>query len=614
MEAAMTKCMKIKGQKWIAPLAIGVLLCGVLLPAQGAFDWRKMLGVKTKPQRVWTPKRGPVFDWKKLAYTPLEARVLKTELKDGIVTKSVTFHSEMDGKKRVDIFAYFSYPVGAKGIPAFVWIEGGLAQAKPYRTQFGARRGYATIAIDFPQPGYRSTGDYPINLGMYVGENPRQAPIYHGAVALLKAVTFLEAQPQVDKERIGMAGSSWGGFYTTLMTGIDPRIKASACLFGTGNLQMGNMWWDAYGRSAQFKPILREHWRKTLDPAWRLPRCKTPIAWFTATNDWFFWMPSMMRTYEMAGGPKSLTLVPNWDHALPGEIVDQAFCWLEAHLKGKPGLLKVTPLNIEERDGALWAKWKYDGPRRAKSADVIVSWGEGGNWNARVWQTVKANFKAGECQIKLPPAKGLFYISGSVTDTLGYRVSTPLRRINPQIFGGRLQTVSDEKLDPVLATDGCAEWGRFEWNDCHYLRRHSWWKNRNLHKSLTRDAFSGQKALILESGNTRLPLLRFTQGYKHRLTFWAKADAPTSIAVRLNAAFAGRRSDVLQWLPVGVQWTKIEVDVMPHEDLFHRYNASIFVPENTLIKVDEFSFRPVSSGVMRGKVTARPETRAWQLQ
>ena len=32
----------------------------------------------------------------------------------------------------------------------------------------------------------------------------------------------------------------------------------------------------------------RDHWRKTLDPAWRLPTKKTPIAWFTGTNDRFY--------------------------------------------------------------------------------------------------------------------------------------------------------------------------------------------------------------------------------------------------------------------------------------------------------------------------------------
>lgn len=578
--------------------ALIILASAAVFPARGEWNWKQVLGLKTtkpKPPRVWTPKRGPVFSWKALSSTPLNARELGSETKDGIVTKEVMFHSEMDGKKSVEIFAYFSYPEGKKNLPAFVWIEGGLAQAKPMRTIFGAKRGYATLAIDFPLPGYRSTGDYPINLGMFIDENPRQAPIYHGAVALLKAVSFLEAQPQVDKEKIGMAGGSWGGFFTTLMTGIDPRIKAAACLYGSGNLQMGNMWWDAYGRSERFPPIVREHWRTTLDPAFRLPKSKTPIAWFTGTNDWFFWMPAVMKTYEMTGGPKSLTLLPNWDHAVSGEIQEQPFIWLDQHLKGKPGLLEVSPLKIEAKNGEIWASWDYSGPRRARRADVIVSWGEAGNWHTRSWQTLKAKIRKKRCVLRLPEGDGKpFFLAGSVTDKMGLRVSTPLVRVNPTLVSvALLPIVNQPAANAVLATDGCSEWGDFEWSDCVYLRRHKWWTEGRLHDALSSDAFEGQKSIVFSGGTTRLPMLHFTEGYRHKLQFWAKSETETTIGVRFNAGFCGESKDVVRWAKVGLKWTKIEMEVSPHEDLFHRYNASLILPLEAQIKADEFSFRPV---------------------
>ena len=131
---------------------------------------------------------------------------------------------------------------------------GRVGPGQPGATEPGAKRGYAALCIDFPQPGYRSTGGYPINSGLELGADPRQAPIYHGAVALLKAVSYLESRAEVDKDRIGMAGSSWGGFFTTLMVGIDPRLKVGACLYGTGNLQLGNAWWDGAAEMAANPP------------------------------------------------------------------------------------------------------------------------------------------------------------------------------------------------------------------------------------------------------------------------------------------------------------------------------------------------------------------------
>src|SRR5205085_12561425 len=118
----------------------------------------------------------------------------------------------------------------------------------PYWTEPWAKRGYAVLCIDFPNTGYRSTGNYSINTGLHLPTDPKQAPIYHGAVALLKAVSYLETRPEVDRDRIGMGGSSWGGFFTTLMVGVDPRLKVGTCLYGTGNLQLGNAWWDGQSR------------------------------------------------------------------------------------------------------------------------------------------------------------------------------------------------------------------------------------------------------------------------------------------------------------------------------------------------------------------------------
>jgi hypothetical protein len=139
------------------------------------FQGRRAAAPRVSTTKEWTPRRGPVFDFKALTSTPLNARVLKRSVEDGIVTEEVMFHSETDGRRKIDIFAYFLYPRGARKLPAFVWIEGGLAPARTFRTVFGARRGYATLAIDFPQPGYRSTGNYPINRMMTVDENP--APV-----------------------------------------------------------------------------------------------------------------------------------------------------------------------------------------------------------------------------------------------------------------------------------------------------------------------------------------------------------------------------------------------------------------------------------------------------
>lgn len=513
-------------------------------------------------------ERETIFDYEALIATPLQPRTLKKRETNGIVTEEVMFHSERDGAHDVDIFAYFSYPskpikAGQK-LPAFVWNQGGLSRASALRTEMGARRGYATLCIDFPQPGYRSTGRYAINSGIESKDDPRQAPIYHGAVALLKAVSYLQARPEVDSNRIGMAGSSWGGFYTTLMVGLDPRIKAGACMYGAGNMQMGNMWWDA-PKTDRDEPAVtpqstlhqdaafRERWRVTLDPALRLPRRATPIAWFTGTNDWFYWMPGVMQTHTMATGARHLTLVPNWDHIMPASLVEQTFTWLDVHLKNKPAFSQVTPLQIIKRGDKLVARWTWSGPRRAIKSDLILSGGEG-NWHSRFWKTMPSTLNGPSCEAILPSSKLPFYISGAIVDKDKFRYSTPLVKVDPAAWG---IDVSKSKL-MVPDYNGCAMWGSFEKTQVNYLKQH-----RLPVPPLSRVAKDGKRSAILRAGKLTLPYILFTPGVPHRFSCYLRSNKTTKIALKIYGKFEGGEQGVQQSFAIKRKWTKVTLEFTP---------------------------------------------------
>jgi dienelactone hydrolase len=525
--------------------------------------------------------RDPVFDVPALSATPLDARTLKTAVKDGIVTEEVRFHAEMDGDQRVDIFAFFSYPQGARRLPAFIWNQGGLAQASTYWTEFGARRGYATLCIDFPLPGYRSTGGYPINSGLELGDDPRKAPIYHGAVALLKAVSYLESRPEVDRDRIGMAGSSWGGFYTTLMVGLDPRLKVGSCMFGCGSLQLGNSWWDGSGRNPRRDDAFRERWRTTLDPAWRLGSRATPIAWFTGTNDSFYWLPAVMRSHELAAGPKHLSLLPNWNHALTPQLDEQVFAWLDVHLKGAAGFLAVTPLEIVRDNGRTLARWSFRGPRKARTAELHLSHGAAGNWHGRYWTTIRAIVKDQRCEVVLPASSLPYHLTGTIIDHEGFRYSTPLLLVDVAKAG-----LHDPRATPDY--DGCAEWGGFEEAQVNgYLKLHGL-----PVPPLSRDAREGQQSALLKPGATTLPPILCTTELPHRLRLFARAEKPTEMTLRLSGR--GDGAPIMKdWsIKVGTEWMQVELDYVPPRALALTLQAVVTVPAGGSVQLDAVCFEP----------------------
>lgn len=525
------------------------------------------------------PPIDPIFDVAALTSTPLEPRVLKRVEQNGLVTEEVQFHSETDQGKEVEIFAYFSYPSGAEKLPAYIWNPGGLGQASPGYTQAGAAHGYATLCIDFPQPGYRSTGGYPINAGLILTEDLHQAPIYHGAVALLKAVSFLESRAEVDPARIGMAGSSWGGFFTTLMIGVDSRLKAGACLYGTGNLQLGNAWWDGASQNGRESPgpEYRRRWQETLDPAWRLSACKTPLAWFTGTNDKFYFLSSIMRTHDMLAGPRHLTLLPNWDHAMPAALHDEAiFGWLDQHLQGKPPRLAVSDLAIGVEEGQPRARWKLAGD--ATSAEAIVSFGEEGNWSTRYWHTLPARIDGATCQVELPVHGEACYVSGCAVDSSGWRASTPMVQLRAEELG--LHAVS-----PIPDYDGCVEWGGFEEEHVAYVLRHDRSGQTRFVPQVSSDAWRGRQSAILNAPTTVLAPILYTPNLPHRFRCHLKAAMQVEVSISLGSE---RKS-----FSIGNEWTEVELDFTPPHSLAGGFRAAIDVPEGATVLIDEVSFHPV---------------------
>jgi len=544
----------------------------------------------------------PVFDVETLASTPLNAKVLKKTQANGIVTEEVMFHSEMDGEKSIDIFALFSYKAGAKNLPAYVWNQGGLAQATDDWTVAGAGHGYAVLCIDFPMPKYRSTGNWNIVAGLELPDDPRDAPIYHGAVALLKAVSYLETRPEVDKNRIGMAGMSWGGFYSALMAGIDPRIKAATCMYGSGGMHLGNIWWDGNNQSEHRDAEFRERWRTSLDPAARLAQRKVPIAWFTGTNDWFYWMPAVMHTYARAAGPKHLSVIPNWDHALPGNLVKQMFTWLDVHLKGEKPFNTVGPIRVFYKNGGLIAQWSFKGPRPVQSAQLILSYGEAGlpidpatkrtrpgtPWNSRCWITLPAKIEKNTCSVALPDAAMAYYIGGAVWDQELFQYSTPLARIVPTALGLKGKA-------SLLPYNGAASWGSFEPNQLAYIGEHL-----GGIPEVDGGAHGGQYCAVLGDGRMMLPTLFFTSGVAHEFTAYLRANKSCTITAGLEERADGKTPKTVQKsFKIGEAWTPVRLRHTPAAGLAVRLEPVLNIPKGIVLRLDDVQFRPVAAATQK---------------
>jgi dienelactone hydrolase len=116
--------------------------------------------------------------------------------------------------------AWFHLPPGHNGgrIPAVIAVPGMDSYKEILVAMYGDRflsRGMAVLAIDGP-------GQYEAPM---VG-------VYYSTERWMKVgkpiVDWLAARPEIDGERIGVSGTSFGTFFGTIMTAHEPRIKACA--------------------------------------------------------------------------------------------------------------------------------------------------------------------------------------------------------------------------------------------------------------------------------------------------------------------------------------------------------------------------------------------------
>ncbi|MHC4884376.1 MAG: alpha/beta hydrolase family protein, partial [Planctomycetota bacterium] len=178
----------------------------------------------------------------------------------GAGVEALFFENEIYRGKPTRVFAWMGMPYLREGetCPAMVLLHGGGGTAFDEWVRLWNQRGYAAIAID--QCGSVPEQPKPIFGGVEHARHNHSGPAgwnasfeavnepieeqwqYHAVAAILRAHTLLASQPGVDADRIGLTGISWGGYMTSLISGVDSRYKCSIPVYGCGHLEQDSIW------------------------------------------------------------------------------------------------------------------------------------------------------------------------------------------------------------------------------------------------------------------------------------------------------------------------------------------------------------------------------------
>ena len=350
---------------------------------------------------------------------------------------SVFFEGLPWRKKPTQVFAYYGIPKVAPGtkVPGMVLVHGGGGTAFDAWVRLWTSRGYAAIAMDtcgcVPIGSYghwqrHDAGGPPGWGGFDQIDQPLQDQwTYHAIADVVLAHSLLRSFPEVDPDKIGLTGISWGGYLTCIASGVDPRFRLAVPVYGCGFLGDNSAWLADF---KQMGPERSARWLACWDPSVWLRQARMPMLWVTGTNDFAYPMDSLQKSYRLTQGPHTLCLrvrMPH-GHGGAGENPAEIAAFADNLLKRGQSLPRITG---QGRAGEqVWAA--FESPSPIERAELNYTC-QTGRWQDRTWETAAAeiNPTAAKVTARLPKGVKVYYLN--LIDRRNLTVSTEHQEIPP---------------------------------------------------------------------------------------------------------------------------------------------------------------------------------------
>jgi cephalosporin-C deacetylase-like acetyl esterase len=335
---------------------------------------------------------------------PLDVEVLKEWEEDGVVMKVLRYRVGIFKGQKAMMAAVYGYPKGGSKLPGLVQIHGGGQNASHNAVFTNAKRGYATISIAWA--GRLSAPDYKVNhdvvklfwagktddpnhlvttdwgaldayhdpsrhkvtnFGGYkptewtldAVESPRNSAWFPCAFAARRALTFLEQQPEVDANRLGVYGHSMGGKLSVLTAGSDERVKAVApSCGGISDRQYTNPLGAALSDNHYLENIT------------------CPIFFLSPSNDFHGRINDLLPAVkEIKTSEWRMTISPHHNHQDTPEYEVATQIWMDHILKGEGALPKTpkTTLALKTKDGVPVLTVEPDASKPVLGVEVYYS-------------------------------------------------------------------------------------------------------------------------------------------------------------------------------------------------------------------------------------------------
>jgi len=363
-------------------------------------------------------------------------------------------------------------------------------------------------------------------------------------------------------------------------------VKAGMSFFAAGNHQLGT-------NLPQFNALTTlaeaEVWQKTIDPAWRLKKKAVPFCWGVGSNDHWFELPAIFKTYEESLGEKALAIAIPWGHAGPANMDDQLINWFDIYLaKTAPPLNAPGQLKLEVQNGTLVGTWDWRGERPVAKAEIVVSYGPAAPWHQWIHRShtpwpavVSGKFATGEIPV---PELGLnLYCYGLITDESGAMgVTLPVNATPAELGLKEVTLKAPLNVFPL---------GDFEASDFEFFSR----SGEPAGTADTEVHHAGKQSMRLAAGQN-LPLKFFhVPSRSHTLSLWVRTEMAEGVTIEVVALPPANQASLLvQQLRTASATAELPAGNGKNEPVKYSITAQAG-PDWKLIKLDcPYSGQPIA--------------------
>jgi hypothetical protein len=244
----------------------------------------------------------------------------------------------------------------------------------------------------------------------------------HAVADAILSHSLIRSLPEVDPERTGLTGISWGGYLTCIIAGVDRRFKLAVPVYGCGFYR--NTIFE--NELKKLAPDQADKWMAWWDPSVYLGNADLPILWVTGSNDFAYTLEALQLSYRLPKGPRTLCIrlrMPH-GHGGAGENPEEIHVFADSILKGGAPLPVVTGTGRTATN--VWAT--FNSQNSVTRAELNFT-RDTGRWQDRKWASLPANLTNGRVTATLPPGTRVYYFN--LIDAQDCVVSTEHEELPP---------------------------------------------------------------------------------------------------------------------------------------------------------------------------------------